>query len=101
MVHPSSRDHLGISLPMTVKISCLAWSDSRRDEEAPGSAYYKDDEIGHPMHIPGNDSYIGHLHVCGNLLRGRQCNENAFFVWYINKFRPVQNLIVHRTVYGT
>jgi hypothetical protein len=88
---------------MTGRKPCLVWIDSRKDGEEPGRAPYEHDEIDHLMHIPGNDGYIGRalLDIRGNLLRGRERNKDAVFIWYIDEFRPVQNLITNQTVHGT
>jgi hypothetical protein len=54
------------------------------------------------MHIPGSDGYIGRalLDIRDNLLRGRQRNKDAVFIWHIDKSRLVQNLITNHTVHG-
>ena len=35
------------------------------------------------------------------MLRGRERSEDAIFTWYVDEFRPVNNLITDRTVHGT
>jgi hypothetical protein len=88
---------------MTGRKPSLVWIGSRKDEGEPGRTPYEHDEIDHLMQIPGNDGYIGRglLDIRGNLLRGRERNEDATFVWYIDEFRQVQNLITNQTVHGT
>jgi hypothetical protein len=53
------------------------------------------------MHIPGSDGYIGRalLDIRDNLLRGRQRNRDAIFIWHIDKSRLVQNLTTNHTVH--
>lgn len=100
---PSGSHHLGIFLPMAGKRPSLVWIEGRKKEEEPGLAAYEHHEIDDLMQVPGNEGYIGRglLDIRGNALRGRERNEDAIFVWYLDEFRPVKNLITNQTVHGT
>jgi hypothetical protein len=84
---------------MTGKKPCLMWFDSREFREGPCWASHEHDEIDHLMRIPKEDSNIRRvlLDVLGDLLRGQQHNEDAVFVWYIDEFWSVQNLVDNQT----
>lgn len=88
---------------MTGKKPSLVWIESRKDEEEPGLVQYEHLDVNHLMQVPGNEGYIGRslLDIRGNVLRGRERNEDAIFVWYVDEFRPVKNLITNQTVHGT
>ena len=65
-----------------------------------------DDDNGDSLYdsrVPGNEGYIGRslLDIRGNVLRGRERNEDAIFVWYVDESRPVKNLITNQTIHGT
>ncbi|KAM0724063.1 hypothetical protein Q7P37_000243 [Cladosporium fusiforme] len=81
----------------------LVWIESRKDEEEPGLVPYEHLDVNHLMQVPGNEGYIGRslLDIRGNVLRGRERNEDAIFVWYVDEFRPVKNLITNQTIHGT
>ena len=100
---PSDNHRLGIFLPMTGKRPSLVWIESRKDEDEPGLVPYEHLDVNHLMQVPGNEGYVGRslLDIRGNVLRGRERNENAIFVWYIDEYRPVKNLITNRTIHGT
>ena len=88
---------------MKGKKPSLVWMESRKDEEEPGLVPYEHLDVNHLMQIPGNEGYVGRslLDIRGNVLRGRERNEDAIFIWYIDEFRPVKDLITNQTIHST
>jgi len=88
---------------MKGKKPSLVWMESQKDEEEPRLVPYEHLDVNHLMQIPRNEGYVGRslLDIRGNVLRGRERNEDAIFIWYIDEFRPVKDLITNQTIHST
>ncbi|KAM6508314.1 hypothetical protein FALCPG4_018187 [Fusarium falciforme] len=98
---PSPNHYLAIFFPMTEKRPSLVWVDSKKDE-------YEARDYFHPvldslLHIPGNTGYIGRglRQVRGNVLRGRNTNQDTLHIWFLDPDVAPHNFGTNQAIHGT
>ncbi|KPM42779.1 hypothetical protein AK830_g3789 [Neonectria ditissima] len=97
---PSPWHYLAIYFPMAGRRPCLIWVDSRIDAVEGRTYFYP--VLDHLLHIPGND-YIGRglRQVRGNILRGREQNQDTLHLWFLDPDVTPHNITINRTIHGT
>lgn len=97
---PSPKHYLAILFPMTEKRPSLVWVDSKKDEYEVRDYFHP--VLNHLLHIPGND-YIGRglRQVKGNVLRGRENNQDTLHIWFLDPDVPPHNIITNQAIHGT
>jgi hypothetical protein len=88
--------YLVIYFPMTSRRPRLVWIDTEEVERD-----YYNPELDELLHIPGNKSYIGRTldPVRGNLLRGREENEDTLNIWYLDDVH-INNFATNQSIHG-
>ncbi|KAJ4175481.1 hypothetical protein NW767_015774 [Fusarium falciforme] len=86
---------------MAEKRPTLTWMDSKKDE-------YEDRNYFHPvldhlLHIPGETEYIGRglRQVRGSILRGRNNNQDALHIWFLDPAVALHNIKPNQAIHGT
>lgn len=98
---PSPKHYLAILFPMTEKRPSLVWVDSKKDEHEVRDYFHP--VLNHLLHIPGNDAYIGRglRQVRGNILRGRETNQDTLHIWFLDPDVTPRNIITNQAIHGT
>lgn len=98
---PSPTHHLAVFFPMDKTRPSLVWVDTKKDK-------YETKPYFHPvldqlLHIPDNDGYIGRdlRQVRGNILRGREKNQDTLHIWFLDPDVPPRNIITNQAIHGT